>query len=181
VNDRDGRVPIPSNFRSGSGKVERGVPGRSIDLDRQDDGRAVVHVIDGLRRVKSASAPICCSATEDKHHGYTDVERVFASGFCGRDQHLSDGTFGVTAHRIIQHKSHGDVSTNIVSCQSELERSFSCYALPDVSHVGLNRGQIVLGDQGVDELDPLVVRSDLLRRPQNQYGKTFSIHRRLTL
>lgn len=78
-------------------------------------------------------------------------------------------------------QSHGDVSANIVSCQSELERSFSCYALPDVSHVGLYRGQIVLGDQGVDELDPLIVRSDLLRRPQNQYGQTFSIHRRLTL
>jgi hypothetical protein len=60
-------------------------------------------------------------------------------------------------------------------------QSLSRYALSDVSHVGLNRGQIVLGDQGVDELDPLVVRSDLLRRPQNQYGKTFSIHRRLTL
>lgn len=64
---------------------------------------------------------------------------------------------------------------------ASISQSLSRYALPDVSHVGLYRGQIVLGDQGVDELDSLVIRSDLLRRPQNQYGKTFSIHGRLTL
>jgi hypothetical protein len=49
MNHRDRSIPIPSDLGPSSGKVKHGITRQTVDLDAELDGRAVIHVVDGLQ------------------------------------------------------------------------------------------------------------------------------------